>query len=604
MPNKQVKSFRLDGFSLGKDKPFGDTDTLARVHFCILGPSNVRASQEEKRITVENALAKLFDVLVNSRTLFTTLRDNEIFWTAIGAQWASFRPLSSQDIKKIVELYSDGRQKFLSDRNNHKSDLNKKTPLKEAVDHWFKLRDEVMALPPTARVAKLTLNPNRSQVDRLADTLDNFSIDRDSTWLPAHITVQEYLWICEGHVEDQLQSNLTINGRLKLPFRPRTAEDIPTLPHNLSHPTDTRIFLCFTGLTRFNPANSKFAVFMQPIGFFHGSDRKDWYLATGSLSTKHAIFTEYYKHAVRMITKHGRDRVFGVVTYWMDRPETFVEHYERDKTERQTRSMYWNDNCMRYGLGLCVAKMPRGSYGYRITMYDMDYPNLVKHPKVPKTGDEKVDETIVCLREWRDVASTAADFVFKDTLQEWWQGGNRPQRLTRDYQITYPRHDPVSHSCAWLWDMVNGFGPGVDALDREMAQWGYEKLPMTEWNPSGSDSDGDSSSEEEEAAPKRAKTKPQSKSQAKTRLLLNPRPQPKSQPKPKGKGKGKGKQGAKKGKGKYKNKGKDKTPVEPKSSSSENAEETEENSGGSSGGSSSYDNDRESDEDYNADDDD
>lgn len=470
MPNRQVKPFRLDGFSLGKDKLFGDTNTLARVNFCILGPSNAQASPEKKIATVEDALAKLFDILADSRTLFTTLRDNEIFWTAIGAQWANFRPLPSQDIKNIVDVYVAARQDFLADPRNLYSLFNRTTPLKEAVDRWIDLYDEVMALPPTARVAKLTLNPNRSEVDRLADTLDNFSIDRDSTWLPAHITVQEYLWICEGHVEDQLRTNLTINGRLKLPFRPRTSEDIPTLPNNLSHPTDTRMFLCFTGLTRFNPANSKFAVFMKPIGFFHGSDRKDWYLATGTLSTKHAIFTEYYQHAVRMITKHGRDRVYGIVTYWMDRPEQFVDHYEKDKTERQTRSTYWNDNCMRYGLGLCVAKMPRGSHGYRIIMYDMDYPNLMKHPEVPNTGDKKVDETIVCLREWRDVASTAADVVFKDTLQEWWQGGNRPQRLTRDYQITYPRHDPVSHSCAWLWDMVNGFGPGVDALDREMAQ--------------------------------------------------------------------------------------------------------------------------------------
>lgn len=470
MPNRQVKPFRLDGFSLGKDKLFGDTDTLARVNFCILGPSNAQASPEKKMATVEDALAKLFDVLADSRTLFTTLRDNEIFWTAIGAQWANFHPLPSQDIKNIVDVYVAARQEFLADPRNLYSLFNRTTPLKEAVDRWIDLYDEVMALPPTARVAKLTLNPNRSEVDRLVDTLDNFSIDRDSTWLPAHITVQEYLWICEGHVEDQLRTNLTINGRLKLPFRPRTSEDIPTLPNNLSHPTDTRMFLCFTGLTRFNPANSKFAVFMKPIGFFHESDRKDWYLATGTLSTKHAIFTEYYKHAVRMITKHGRDRVYGIVTYWMDRPEQFVDHYEKDKTERQTRSTYWNDNCMRYGLGLCVAKMPRGSHGYRIIMYDMDYPNLAKHPEVPNTGDKKVDETIVCLREWRDVASTAADVVFKDTLQEWWQGGNRPQRLTRDYQITYPRHDPVSHSCAWLWDMVNGFGPGVDALDREMAQ--------------------------------------------------------------------------------------------------------------------------------------
>lgn len=482
MPRDSSRSFRHEGFNLGRGKLFGDTDTLERIHFAVAGPAkNPPDSQNAIQKRVIEEITKLFEILAQSRTVFRSLRDNEVFWIAMRTQWGTFQPLNGADLKKISELYVEGRKAFLSNPNNHRTKSNTPSPLKNAVDEWIKLHDEVMAMEPLQHfTTKATLNRNQSEVDKLAASLNHFTLNTESSWLPKYVSMQECVWIADGHIEDQLRMNLTDNGRTKLPYLPESLEDIPTLPHNLSHPRDIKMFLCFTGLTRYDPEVSKHAVFMAPIGFFYGKDRRSWYLATGSLSDKHATFMEFYNYAVRMIKDQGRTVVFGVVTYWTDLPNPFVKYFDTakkpDGTPWTSRSWYWSDNCLRYGLGIAVCKMPKGQPGYRIVMYDMDYPNLIQHPEVPKTGHEDLDELIVCMREWRDVASTAADHALKDDLKEFWQGGKRPKLLTRDYEIPVGDRDSVESSCAWLWDMVNGHGPGVDADDKEMTRCEFLSL--------------------------------------------------------------------------------------------------------------------------------
>jgi hypothetical protein len=482
-----VTNFRFEGFILGRKKVFKDNPTLERISFAILGPSDKSSkSQKSKSAIVTEALIQLFKVLTEKKNSFKMLRDTELLWTAVGSEWDSVRGLSWNDIRSVAEVYVIGRQAFLEEPRNRSSNRKKKTntkktPLHEAVETWTSHFEEVMAMEP---LAPRSLTTRRHPVATLADDLGNFSIDSKSTWLPAWVAPQEYAWIADSHIEHQLENGLTENGKTNLPFLPDDPVDIPHIPHNLSHPGDIKMFLCFTGLTRYDPKVSNHAVFMMPIGFFHNKDRNEWFLATGSLSKKHGTFMEFYRHAIRMIENHGRSIVYGITSYWTDLPNQYVKWFgtakKADGTPYTSRSWYWSDYCLRYGLGLAVCKMPQGQEpGYRVIMYDMDYKNLISHPADPDTGNEDLNELIVCMREWRDVASTAADQAFKDDLKEFWRGGNRPALLTRDYQIPIGERDSIESSCAWLWDMVNGHGPGVDADDKEMTRCKFRSLPFS-----------------------------------------------------------------------------------------------------------------------------
>ncbi|KAK6202065.1 hypothetical protein LQW54_009120 [Pestalotiopsis sp. IQ-011] len=108
-------------------------------------------------------------------------------------------------------------------------------------------------------------------------------------------------------------------------------------------------------------------------------------------------------------------------------------------------------------------------------------------------GHKDVDELIVLTREWRQDARSAAYMFFDDDRKEWWEGGYCPQDPLLDYKLEWNRRDSVSYTHPWLWDVVNGAGPRVEADRREMIRCGYEKIAINEF--------GRNESEDDEANP-------------------------------------------------------------------------------------------------------
>lgn len=90
------------------------------------------------------------------------------------------------------------------------------------------------------------------------------------------------------------------------------------------------------------------------------------------------------------------------------------------------------------------------------------------HADEPRIRHQDLDDLIVLMREWRQDARISTGLFFDDGLKEWWEGRYCPQDLLLDYKLEWNRRDSVSYSYAWLWDMINGAGPRVEADHREM----------------------------------------------------------------------------------------------------------------------------------------
>ncbi|KAI0124058.1 hypothetical protein BJ170DRAFT_598381 [Xylariales sp. AK1849] len=475
-----ASSFRHLGFAFGGGNIFPSTETLNRIHLAVIGPlSEDDTDRNQRQIQAVDSVATLFKLLKKNEALYKALGDHDVFWNHIASEWTHLRDLESTDVKLIAKVYIKGRKASTV--------KNKTTILIRAVDAWIPVHDEVAAMPPRQT---LTLTMRPAHLDATIANLNNLSIAGENdgkTWPPSYLNIQELTWISERHVASQLQDGLA--RRLPLPFHPTSHADFPALPENFGYPADYQLFLCFCGVSQFDPKDSRWALFMAPISFMDANDRKDFFLATGGLSKKLATIPEFYDYAKEMIVKQKRDLVIGMLTYWQDRPGAYTKGYEQDKKPGETRDKYWVTRCQKYAVGLAVRKKPNG--GLQLIIYDMDYPNMSQHLEQPNTGNENFDELIVNMREWREAVLEEAKETFGGSI-EVWMGGKKPVLIEKDFSWMIRHRDSISHTSAWIWDTLKGHFP--DTTNADMVRWGYVEQVM--WT--GSEASSGSESEEYE----------------------------------------------------------------------------------------------------------
>ncbi|KAK7949541.1 hypothetical protein PG988_016180 [Apiospora saccharicola] len=418
------RAFTQPGFQLGQGSPLGDAATTARICIAIVGPANTNAKDMQEVVT--KAVESLFDNLNDKSKLFRALRDTEIFWGTIAADWDGpvRAELSSSDIELVARTYIKGRRAVTDSIKNTDSARNQEaTHLMDAVDAWTevadKVADEHRSFQPPFDV---TISKHPVTVAaQMIDELDISTVGR--VWPPKWFNAQERAWASDSHVEWQMRKNIEL-----FPFDAgRIHEtDIPKIPNSLTHPQDVKLFLCWAALARYDPAESKFAVFMAPIAFMDKRDRKDNYVATGSLSKRMATIGEFFEYALEMINNQGREM---------------------------------NDRCVRHGLGLALRRTPKRDTRAQVILYDPEHAELKEQPREPTTNDTDHDELIVNLHEWREEVERIADQKLKgkgkkSEFAELWSGGKNPVLLQKEYGV--PLGDSVSRVAAWVFDAVVG----------------------------------------------------------------------------------------------------------------------------------------------------
>ncbi|KAK8081347.1 hypothetical protein PG996_000128 [Apiospora saccharicola] len=444
------KTFRHPGFQLGKGNVFADETTADRIYEAMVGPLNSEMSGHAAKKNFAAALDGLFTILHGKKDLFRALRDTELFWHAVAAQWDGLQQdtLSPGDVQLIAHTYMRGRRAVTGSVKKAKTEakIQDETDLIDAVDAWIEAADEFQALGPQPT---FNVTIRQHPVTVAAQQLDDLDLSAGArVWPPKYLNAQERAWVSDSHVEWQLRGNIgsfPFDGRIR-------KKDVPAIPNSLTYPQDVKLFLCWAALARYDPAESKFAVFMAPIAFMDKRDRKDNYVATGSLSKRMATIGEFFEYALEMINNQGREM---------------------------------NDRCVRHGLGLALRRTPKRDSrvpGFQVILYDPEHGNLAKQPRKPKTANKDHDELVVNLHEWREEVELVAESKLKvgkgrnrkSQFAELWCGGKKPVALQKEYGIA--PGDSVSHVAAWLFDaVVGGKFPTPKAPIVELEDhWGYE----------------------------------------------------------------------------------------------------------------------------------
>lgn len=308
------KTFRHPGFQLGKGNVFAEGATGERLYEALVGPLDNELSGHAAKKLLATALGGLFTILQGKKDLFRALRDTELFWRAVAVHWDALQQdtLSPGDVQLVAHTYVDGRRAVTASAKQSKSDRNTKDEmdLADAVDAWIEVVDEVQALGPQP---SFNVTIRQHPVTVAAQQLDDLDLSAGSrVWPPKYLNAQERAWVSDSHIEWQLRDNIA-----SFPFDGRIKEmDIPGIPDSLTYPQDVKLFLCWSALARYDPAEHKFAVFMAPIAFMDKADRKDNYVATGSLSKRMATIGEFFDYALDMMNNQGREMVIGMMTYW------------------------------------------------------------------------------------------------------------------------------------------------------------------------------------------------------------------------------------------------------------------------------------------------
>ncbi|KAH8205133.1 hypothetical protein TruAng_000698 [Truncatella angustata] len=419
-----ARAFRQEGFNLGIGVIFENDGVLRHIHAALVGQSNdeppksVNTTQKK----VAALLVQIFQILLERGHLFKALRDNKLFWDTIAPEWPLSQDLSAQYLQAISKVYVNGRKAFISDPRNIKSTPNAKGSLKEALDAWAPIYDEVIAMGPIQSITLPILLP---AAEHLATDLNSLKLANGPVYcLPTYLNARE-----------------------------------------------------------FDPPTSSFTVFMAPIGFRDSKEKANWFHATGSYSKRHATIDEFFDYAVHMIQEGGKSIVIGMVTYWMNEQWEYLDFYDSEKKfPEQTRAQYWNDNCIRYGIGLAVCKNPDGKGGLQLIMHDTTFHQItamfrdnIDQPS--GIGDESLDEQLKHMQDWRAAIAKSAYERMNDRGVELWYSGMAPNLLSKIVGIELNPKDSVNMTCAWVWDTVNRYfpDPAANDPDLELMVWGFQR---------------------------------------------------------------------------------------------------------------------------------
>ncbi|KAH6652335.1 hypothetical protein BKA67DRAFT_538154 [Truncatella angustata] len=478
MAHQMARAFRQEGFNRGIGVIFENDGVLRHIHAALVGqpndepPKSVNTTQKK----VAALLVHLFQILLERGHLFKALRDNELFWDTIAPEWPLSQDLSAQYLQAISKVYVNGRKAFISDPRNMKSTPNAKGSLKEALDAWVPIYDEVIAMGPIQSITLPILLP---AAEHLATDLNSLKLANGPVYcFPSYLNAREYAWISDPFVKWELEHCLP-----KIPYMPGHKSKVPALPDNVAIPQFSQLFLCYSELARLDPPTSSFTVFMAPIGFRDSKEKANWFHATGSYSKRHATIDEFFDYAVHMIQEGGKSIVIGMVTYWMNEQWEYLDFYDSEKKfPEQTRAQYWNDNCIRYGIGLAVRKNPDGKGGLQLIMHDTTFHqitamfrDIIDQPG--GIGDESLDEQLKHMQDWRAAIAKSAYERMNDRGVELWYGGMAPNLLSKIVGIELNPKDSVNMTCAWVWDTVNGYfpDPAANDPDLELMVWGFQR---------------------------------------------------------------------------------------------------------------------------------
>ncbi|KAI1487823.1 hypothetical protein F5X96DRAFT_680971 [Biscogniauxia mediterranea] len=185
---------------------------------------------------------------------------------------------------------------------------------------------------------------------------------------------------------------------------------------------------------------------MAPVGFLNAGDRRDWYLATGSLSKMYATIGEFSSYAKEQLEAGGH-RTTGGQKRWED---------GFDPGKHASRARYWSDNCDRCGIVFVLRKKQNGRT--QLVVFDPLYAQWEPAPGQVESG----------VTTWKRHISQEIGKVVK--YSERWHGGVRSTAF--DF-LQIGADDSMKQGMAFLWDVIN------DRLPEEGLQawgFGYEAL--------------------------------------------------------------------------------------------------------------------------------
>ncbi|KAI0599211.1 hypothetical protein F4775DRAFT_551920 [Biscogniauxia sp. FL1348] len=307
---KKNRALKLAGFAFGEGSIFS-TEAKDKIQEAVLGTDE----EAEKlplttlRSRASEALDRLFVTCLAHSTLGEAVRLGPAYWKVVSDEWDLLKlHLEPKEVEEVVSVFVQGRE---SHKQTAHTIVN--TKLSRSVDEYIDLRNSVRALPPAAQF-KLELRPTALEQTQME--LRNLKLQPStkapepptSAWPPKHFNQHECIWVSDSRVRWQLYdvSHLTSITN---------DEDYPLIPHSRSHPIDVKLLLCWMRLVKNTPTSS-WALYMAPIGFLSAGDRKDWYLATGSLSKMYDTIGDFSSYAKDQLENTHRTTVAGLFSFW------------------------------------------------------------------------------------------------------------------------------------------------------------------------------------------------------------------------------------------------------------------------------------------------
>ncbi|RYP57850.1 hypothetical protein DL771_011405 [Monosporascus sp. 5C6A] len=315
------RAFKLSGFTFGEGQIFETHETTEKVYNAMIDQANKPASDlASLKQQVEDRMEKLFQIGVEQIEVYKASHGGDLFFTMIAEEFEGLAALDPSDIEQIFSVYMAARGRYRG--------TAAATKLVNLVDTFRSARAEVEATPHE-HIFDLAYRPTSADRARmgLVESLAGLQISSSSsstpsspavTWPPTYFNPQEKVWLCDSRIRWQLYGK----GRQE----PSDASDVPALPSRFAHPTDVKLYLAWLALTTFNPTSCNWSLYMTPIGFLDGKDRKDWFHATGGASKTYSTLPEFITYAKGLF--NTRSVVAGFFTFWTaGDPESFEKLY-------------------------------------------------------------------------------------------------------------------------------------------------------------------------------------------------------------------------------------------------------------------------------------
>lgn len=279
---------------------FSSTATSNHVLAAFVGPATdlKTAQQNVYRLTLA-----LFNLLITYQHLILAFGvESEMVWKVVTEAWAVYTIIPIDEVKEIVSAFTLARRKY----NKDPPIINSLT---EIVDQWIRFLGQLPHSPPPAQLALplRPLFPGPGNTPAFVNALQGMSLTSVPTnqpWPPQHLNQSDLAYLADTRVSQALEGITTT--------APGTEQR--AWPNRVASPIDVRIFICWVALISIT-ADSDKALYMTPIGFLNGYERRDWYGYVGAQAKILGTLNSFLEYASSAMGT-GKKMVAGLFAKW------------------------------------------------------------------------------------------------------------------------------------------------------------------------------------------------------------------------------------------------------------------------------------------------